>query len=217
MLNMEKFLFLLLIIIFTTATFAKEEQEKIYKVRLGASTKEQRSLIANLMPIDRINTDSVESLINASDLKTIQKQIPYMLLQASEVSSSSSWFDFPSTHAEYHNYESTLKKLDFLSELHPLIAQKIEIGLSHENRSIRGLRISASNKDDTPAFLLMGLHHAREHLSVEVSLLFAEYLVNNYSSDDRVRELLTNRVVYIIPIINPDGENYDLKDKLLGK
>lgn len=57
----------------------------------------------------------------------------------------------------------------------------------------------------------MGGHHAREHLSVEMPLKFINYLVTNYrNNNERVKSLVDNRDIHIIPAVNPDGLEYDI-------
>ena len=54
----------------------------------------------------------------------------------------------------------------------------------------------------------MGCHHAREWISVEVPLYIAQYLANNYSTDEEVRQLIDNCQIWIVPVVNPDGYEY---------
>src|SRR6185369_9455689 len=60
-----------------------------------------------------------------------------------------------------------------------------------------------------PGIVYMGTHHAREHLSTEVPLLLAKYLVENKDKPE-IKKLLDARDVYIIPMVNPDGVEYDI-------
>ena len=54
----------------------------------------------------------------------------------------------------------------------------------------------------------MGGHHAREHLSVEVPLLLAKFLVE--ARDETTLRLLDTRDIFIIPMVNPDGAQFDI-------
>src|SRR5690606_24982078 len=76
---------------------------------------------------------------------------------------------------------------------------------------LAGIRLSSAPKHDSlPTSLLLGCHHAREHLSVEVPLKAAQYLARNYATNPRIKELLDTREVWIVPMINPDGAEYDI-------
>ncbi len=54
----------------------------------------------------------------------------------------------------------------------------------------------------------MGNHHARELMSVDVPLKFAEYLLTNYGIIPEVTDMVDSREIYIAPMINPDGHVY---------
>ena len=56
-----------------------------------------------------------------------------------------------------------------------------------------------------PEILIMGAHHAREIMSVEVPLLFAKYLLASYGTDPAVTALVDTRAVWIVPMVNVDG------------
>ena len=65
-----------------------------------------------------------------------------------------------------------------------------------------------------PAVVLTGGIHAREWIAVEVAYLIAEYLIKNYTTAPQnryqrmIRALVDNRRIYIIPMVNPDGNDY---------
>jgi carboxypeptidase T len=58
--------------------------------------------------------------------------------------------------------------------------------------------------------ILMGLHHAREHLSSEIAIMFVEHLLGN-KSIPAIAELLDKRDLWILPMVNPDGGEFDIK------
>jgi carboxypeptidase T len=113
---------------------------------------------------------------------------------------------------EYHSYDSLRNDLVSLENNYPNIAKVIDIGDSWENRDILALKISdnVGNSDDPnePDILFMGNHHAKEWISVEVPYYLAKYLVEHYSTDNKVRQLVDNNEIWVIPMVNPDGLNY---------
>ncbi len=56
-----------------------------------------------------------------------------------------------------------------------------------------------------PAVRLIGAHHGNETISVEVPLGIAHYLLENYAAVPSVAELVNERDIWIIPMMNPDG------------
>jgi hypothetical protein len=66
--------------------------------------------------------------------------------------------------------------------------------------------------------LITGCHHAREWISVEVPYLLAEYLILNFNDNPttpkelRIKHLLLNRQIWIVPMVNPDGHSFSISD-----
>ncbi|HYA48340.1 MAG TPA: M14 family metallopeptidase [Burkholderiales bacterium] len=112
-------------------------------------------------------------------------------------------------------YHSTLElETDFraLARDHPQLARVVELGTSLEGRTIYALKISdnVSQDEGEPAVLVLGCHHAREWISVEVPFLFGRYLLENYAADAAVRNLVDRSEVWIVPLVNPDGLEYTI-------
>jgi len=58
--------------------------------------------------------------------------------------------------------------------------------------------------------LFLGLHHAREHLTVEMTLYILKLLTDNYGTDTQITNLVNSREIYIVFNVNPDGGEYDI-------
>jgi hypothetical protein len=52
--------------------------------------------------------------------------------------------------------------------------------------------------------------HAREHLTVEMAIYLLNELTSRYSTDARVRSIVDSREIWIVPMVNPDGVEYDI-------
>ena len=120
--------------------------------------------------------------------------------------------DFPKEDAAFHNY----------AEMSPSFRAGrprrgagflFSIGKSLQGRDLLALRLNSAasgNEASTrPGIVFMGNHHAREHLSAEIPLLLAKYLINNREKPE-IKTLLAGRDVFIIPMVNPDGVEYDV-------
>lgn len=123
--------------------------------------------------------------------------------------------DFPPEDAQFHNYAEMNDELDSLERKNPRLVHSFTIGKTIEGKFIRGIRLNPNATDGLtpsglPGMLLIGAHHAREHLSVEVPLLFARHLVDNYDKDPSIRALLEKRDFFVIPMLNVDGAEYDI-------
>ncbi|HEU4363988.1 MAG TPA: M14 family zinc carboxypeptidase, partial [Candidatus Krumholzibacteria bacterium] len=111
---------------------------------------------------------------------------------------------------EYHTYAELDTMLSALAAGYPDIAQMSVIGTSIEGRNIFALKISdnVAVDEDEAEVLYMGNHHARELMSVEIPLLFAEYLLGYYGVDAEITDYIDNREIWFVPMVNPDGHYY---------
>ena len=110
----------------------------------------------------------------------------------------------------YQTYAELLDSLTQLSSIYPTLTRLDTLGTSIEGRHIIAIKISdnVDIDEDEPEVCLMGCHHARELMSVEVPLYIAEYLLENYGIDPEVTGLVDGRELWIVPMVNPDGHVY---------
>lgn len=122
--------------------------------------------------------------------------------------------DFPKDDDAFHNYRETNAELAELAKSAPDLASLFSIGKSLEGRDILALRLNSSARGTAPSsrpgIVFMATHHAREHLSTEVPLLLAKHLLENRQKPE-IASLLQNRDVYIVPMVNPDGVEWDIR------
>lgn len=112
---------------------------------------------------------------------------------------------------EYHNLDEGVEFLHDLAEAYPDITQLLSIGQSIEGRDIWALRITDQPELIEPEeerILFTGVTHAREWATHEMMLYMAQYLVTGYDSDPRVREIVDNSEVWLVPVVNPDGYEF---------
>jgi carboxypeptidase T len=111
-------------------------------------------------------------------------------------------------NGRFHSYEETLAEFKSLATSRPDLARYVRLGPSYEGREIFALKISkdAPIDDSTkPDVLITGCHHAREWISVESPVYFANRLVNGYATDDSIKYLVDHLQIWVVPIMNPDG------------
>ena len=108
--------------------------------------------------------------------------------------------------AGYHTVQSLEEDLRRLADDNPEIVELREIGRSVENRPLWALRIG-ERRGSAQKVAVLGCHHAREWISVEVAYRLAEYLVDNASADP-VRSWLQRGEVWVAPMVNPDGHEH---------
>jgi len=111
---------------------------------------------------------------------------------------------------QYHTH-ATLNQ-DLLAWEASGIAKVYNIGSSLEGRDILAVRISDNPGQDEgePAVLLVGCHHAREWISVEVPYFIGLHLLDSYGTDPEVTSLVDNGEIWVVPMLNPDGHQYSV-------
>jgi hypothetical protein len=117
---------------------------------------------------------------------------------------------------QYHTYDEMVAELESLETYYPSIAKLYDIGDSWEKaeggpgyipKDIWAFKISdnVEMEEDEPAILFVGLHHAREPISVEVPLYIINYLLSNYGVLQDVTAYVDSTEIWFIPMLNPDG------------
>lgn len=113
----------------------------------------------------------------------------------------------PGSMGGFYTLAEMNAEMDQLVSSFPGIVEKFSIGNSVEGRPIWCIKISdnVASDEGEPEILYLGLQHAREAIGGTSLIFFAQYLAQNYATDQRVNELVNNRAVFIIPCVNPDG------------
>ena len=112
----------------------------------------------------------------------------------------------------YHTYDETVAALDSIHNEHPTITSaKINIGTTIQGRTIWAMKISDNPGTDEgeAEVYYCGLIHAREPITIEILLYFMRYLTINYGTDPMVTDMVNNRELWFVLIINPDGYVYN--------
>ncbi len=115
----------------------------------------------------------------------------------------------------YGGFRNTAQIQAFIQKLaqdYPQFAAAWVIGQSHQGRDIWALRLSDNPRHYEPQEATVwfdGLHHAREPMSAESLLFFAQWVLSHQQNAD-IQRLLASRNILIIPCVNPDGYEYNL-------
>jgi carboxypeptidase T len=116
----------------------------------------------------------------------------------------------------YHTYREVKRVIDSTVAAHPNIAMRFNIGRSYQGRKIWGIKISDNvrTNENEPEVLIHAQMHARERASGELALSAIGWLTDNYGGKDafgqRVTNIVNTREVFIIPVMNPDGSEFDM-------
>lgn len=121
--------------------------------------------------------------------------------------------EFPPGWEGYHTYAEMRAEVAAVAEAHPDIVLPFSIGTSHEGREIVAAKISdnVGTDEDEPEVLFDGLHHADEHMSLEMTLQILRWLADGYGADQRITDIVNAREIWIVFAVNPDGAQFDIK------
>ncbi|MGY5126817.1 M14 family metallopeptidase [Streptomyces nigrescens] len=201
----------------TAGAAQKAELPHQYEVTGPATRAERTALLATGVSIDEVHTRAVVITATRAQATTV-RELGYTLRKLPAPPGISATphkpriKDFPAGYANYHNYDEATKEIDALVAKYPEILSKQVIGTSHEGRNILALKLSKNvTKDEQEPEVLFTAHqHAREHLTVEMSLYLLNEFTSKYGSDSHVTKMLDSREIWIIPDLNPDGGEYDI-------
>lgn len=130
---------------------------------------------------------------------------------------STSELDTVPGFACYRTMKGGTRELRELAEENPQLAAWIDIGDSWDKlnpappvgHDIQAIIITNRDKPGPKfKFLIVAAVHARELVTSEIAVRFAEYLVAHYGEDPDVTWLLDYGEVHIVPFANPDGRLY---------
>jgi len=111
----------------------------------------------------------------------------------------------------YHTYPEAIAAMDALMAAHPAIMTRQSIGQSLEGRTLWVYKISDHPAVDEaePEVFFNAYIHAREVITFEILYDLAQYLVEGYGTDPRATVLVDSREIWIEPVVNPDGVEYN--------
>jgi murein tripeptide amidase MpaA len=143
----------------------------------------------------------------------------YMYIYIQEVTSqdvddpmSEDWFK------KYHNYESIKTFYKTLAENNrELVTYVPSIGQSVEGRDMIALHITASKSPERLKYYIQCQIHAREWISGATCQYLAKKLVESYTTDHKVKNLLDQLEFVMVPVVNPDGYEYTWKQNRLWR
>jgi len=106
--------------------------------------------------------------------------------------------------------DEVMEDLDKMHELYPdLISERIAIGTSLEGREIYAVWIGKEMDQDKPQVQYNSLIHAREPQAMMTVIYYMWWLLENYGSDELATFIVDQRHSAFIPVLNPDGYEYN--------
>ncbi|TDD68694.1 M14 family metallopeptidase [Actinomadura rubrisoli] len=114
----------------------------------------------------------------------------------------------PSGRTSYRTLDDYESEMSALARRHPDRVRRFTLPeRTLEGRPVHGIEIGhrVGARDGRPVFLMVGLHHAREWPSGEMTMEFGYDLLRGDRRDRAVTRLLDTTRVVLVPVVNPDG------------
>ncbi|GAA3297275.1 M14 family metallopeptidase [Streptomyces cinereospinus] len=188
-----------------------------YEIHTHATARDRTAIQRSGVTVDEADDHTVVVSGRADQIRTL-RSLGYEITPLGAVPDRSAGeddvrlFDFPSADSRYHNHAEMTSAINSVVAANPGIASQRVIGRSYQGRNIVAVKISDNVGTDEaePEVLFTHHQHAREHLTVEMALYLLRELTSDYGTDSRVRNLVDNREIWIVPDLNPDGGEYDI-------
>lgn len=112
----------------------------------------------------------------------------------------------------YATVEGSFARAEALAQNHSQLAKWVDIGDSWQKTVDKGgydIKVlqmtNSATTGEKPILFIHSAMHAREYATAELTLRFAEYLLNNYGQDADATWILDNHQVHVLFQLNPDG------------
>jgi len=107
----------------------------------------------------------------------------------------------------YHDYDALTEELERLASTYPELTELTSAGRSVQGRELWLMKISdrAAVDEDEPKLLYIANMHGDEVVGRELMIYLVRQLLEEYDSNERIRSLVNNSQIYIMPSMNPDG------------
>ncbi|UCD63371.1 MAG: immune inhibitor A [Candidatus Zixiibacteriota bacterium] len=204
----------LLITLLAASTFAESERTVISQIQLKPMTKQQYLGLYEMgLDLRDLPGQPIEIFAKPGDLARLRAagidyEVIHPDIEEFYVLRNTAMLPF----GGFRTYSQIVFYLDSITAAFPSITtDKFSIGLSLEGYEQWVVKIS-DNPDvdeDEPEVFYNSLIHAREPASAAALLHFMEYLLTNYGTDPEVTDIVNNRELFFLPVVNPDGYIYN--------
>ena len=101
-------------------------------------------------------------------------------------------------------------QLQALEHQYPKWLRASRIGQTRNGGPLSVLRIGSSD-EDKPALLAIFAQHGDEHATTTLALSLVRGLLEDVQYDPAVAQMLADETLYVVPMSNPDGADFDLR------
>ncbi len=188
----------------------------IITLQLTDYAQEMQKLRAQDLDIAGINfpDKQVDLVVDSEDISWLRDQgfkvlmRPYTELYADPYTKL--YAEVMAPDQNYKNPQEIETILKSYAQAHPERAKVFSIGKSLEGRDIFAIKISynvETREREEPTIFFNSMHHAREVMTPEVAIDIIDQLLTGYGQDARITHWVDSNEIYVIPMLNVDGNN----------
>ncbi len=213
---------ILILFLLTTLTSIFAQKYVEYYFRVPFENQKKTKELNEICSIDKIQGQDIYAYANPKEFAKVIINFPkYQLLTnpskeleiplAQSIDEMREWDSYPT----YSTYISMME--DFATN-YPNLCSVESIGTSVDNREILVAKISdnVGLEEAEPKFFYSGQMHGDEIVCSILFLRLIDYLLENYSTDTEIAQIINNTQIYINPLSNPDGLYTDDDNSIYG-
>ncbi|MBU8932598.1 MAG: immune inhibitor A [candidate division Zixibacteria bacterium] len=201
---------ILALVLLLVAGYAGAVAAEYMQVKIFIDTKADYIKFRSL-PLDRVfqTDDYVEIITNKEELTELEIMgFRLEVIHADLVTFYRNRLDIHKDMGGYMTLSEVYAAIDVIVADHPtIVSTKHNLGSSIEGRPIWAIKISDNPNvnEDEPEVMFNSAIHAREVITPLVVLHAIDHLTDNYGVLPEITELVNNREIWFVPIVNPDG------------
>lgn len=216
----KSFLLTSFILLFVCFSFGQNAEQVLkdrgeiyfsFHMKKGDSFQENIELISQIISIDDIKNGEVFAYANTKEYKQF-KQLGYEIeiLTAPSRLLSQEILDAKGKQSDWNFYPTYQQYLGIMNQFaldYPDLCEVVNIGESVNGRKLLVLHIgdSLNVEQDEPEIFYTSSMHGDEITGYVLMLRLAEYLLENYGTDDQITNMVNSIDIWINPSANPDG------------
>ncbi len=216
--------FLLLVFqvnIFSTDLSTLFKDRGVIEIKIQLDDLRKIPELSRAVSIDKLSGFEVIAYANKKEFKNFLKfNLPYEVIPyqtpkgiktSDNIKEIMNWDSYPT-------YDAYVQIMQQFAADYPNLCKLYNIGQTVEGRSILFVKISdnVNKREAEPQFLYTSTMHGDETTGYILMLHLIDYLLQNYRSNSRVRNLVNNLEIWINPLANPDGTYHGGNNSVQG-
>jgi hypothetical protein len=212
--NCKRMLILMMILAGFSIAIANSGATNPALVRVYLLNKDDVSSLNHLrLDIAYVSADYADIVAYPEDETKIQSAgLHYEIVHEDLVQFYQSRYPVATTMGGYSTFPEILARIDSLHAALPnIVSARDSIGPTYQGRAQWVFKISDNvNVDENePEVFYNALTHAREPQGMQWQMNYVLWLCQNYGTDPEATSLVDNHEIFFMPVVNPDGYEYN--------